>query len=167
MKALICSVLILLSALSYAQTSINSSRYGTLEIQELEYGLASVEHEVELKGENTPTKTRGWLKDFVIIKQTDSIKIAPKANFGTVYIVNAKDTVEIAIDIEWIYPKTVKNDQGEKFKSIRYSTKRPTNIPSASSYSLDADYEMVPGKWIQHLYIDDQRVLTRTFILYK
>ena len=101
---------------------------------------------LKLKGENTPTKTRGWFKDFVIIKQADFIKIAPKANFGTGYIVNAKDTMDISIDIEWIYPKAVKNEQGEKFKSIRYSTKRPTNISSASSYSLDADYEVVPGK---------------------
>jgi hypothetical protein len=167
MKALTCILFLVLPAIAFAQTKTISTKYGTLEIQELDYGLASVEGREEIKVSNTPTKTRGVLEDFVIIKMTDSIQIAPKANFGVVYIVNAKDSIDIDVDIEWIYPKTIKNEQGEKFKSVRYTTKRPTNTASASSYSLDAPYEMVPGKWTENIYIENKLVLTRTFILYK
>ncbi|HVU55244.1 MAG TPA: hypothetical protein VHD83_09325 [Puia sp.] len=42
----------------------------------------------------------------------------------------------------------------------------PTNIPSASSYSLDESYEMVKGNWELNIYIEKKRVLSRTFILY-
>ena len=101
-----------------------------------------------------------------IVDVTDSIEIEPKANFGVMYLVKAKDSVDINVDIEWIYPETIKNEQGKKFKSIRYTTKRPTNTPSASSYSLDEHYELVKGNWEMNIYIENKKVYTKTFILY-
>jgi hypothetical protein len=151
----------------FAQTRFTSQILGSFEFYELDYGLAKVEEGISEKMENTPTKTHGWLKDFAIIKNTDSIVIEPKANFGVVYQIQAKDSVDINLDIEWIYPKTIKDEKGEKFKSVRYTTKRPTNTPSASSYSLDAPYEMVPGKWVVNLYLENKVIYSRTFILYK
>jgi hypothetical protein len=90
----------------------------------------------------------------------------PKANFGVVYIVNGRDKINIDVVIEWIFPEKITNDKGEKFKSIKYTTKRPTNIPSASSYSLDEPYEMVKGDWKMNIYIENKRVCSRTFVLY-
>ena len=89
-----------------------------------------------------------------------------KANFGVVYMVKAKDTVDMDVQIEWIYPKKITNDKGEKFKSIKYTTQRPTNIPSASSYSLDEPYEMVKGRWTMNHYLENKKVYTRSFVLY-
>jgi hypothetical protein len=113
-----------------------------------------------------PTGTHTWLKDFEIINKSDSIQVLPKANFGVVYIVSAKDTVDIEVVIEWIYPEKITNDKGEKFRSIKYRTKRPTNIPSASSYSLDELYEMVKGDWKMNIYIENKKVCSRIFVLY-
>ena len=151
---------------TFAQNIVESKSNGLLEFVELDYGLASVKGGTVENVNNTPTGTHGWLKDFVIVKVTDSVEAVLKANFGTVYIVKAKDTVEIDVVIEWIYPSKVTNDKGEKFKSIKYTTKRPTNIPSASSYSLDASYELVKGIWKQNIYLENKKVYTRTFILY-
>ncbi len=167
MKIFILTFSLLISLPLFAQTKIESQKFGTLQFVELDYGLAKVEEGISEKLEGTPTKTHGWLKDLMIIKVTDSIHIEEKANFGVVYEVRAKDSVDINVDIEWIYPKTVKNEKGEKFKSIRYTTTRPTNTPSASSYSLDAPYEMVPGTWVENLYIENKLVHTRSFFLYK
>ena len=161
---LLCSMLMV--NISYAQTIVQSKAHGSLSFIELEYGQAKVVAGTTEKQENSPTGTRGWLEDFQIIRQTDSIQIALKANFGVVYMVKAKDSVEIDIDIEWIYPEKIKNDKGEKFKSIRYNTKRPTNIPSASSYSLDAPYEMIKGNWKMNIYMENKKVYTKTFVLY-
>ncbi|MTH14145.1 DUF3859 domain-containing protein [Flavobacterium sp. LC2016-01] len=149
----------------FSQAVIKSKSFGTLELKELDYGLSKGEYGTT-ESANTPTGNHIWLKDFAMIKTTDSIKAVKKANFGVVYIVKAKDTVNIPIDIEWIYPEKVTNNKGEKFKSIRYTTERPTNIPSASSYSLDEPYELVKGKWEMNLYIENKRVYTKTFILY-
>jgi hypothetical protein len=151
---------------SFAQTTVVSKTNGLLEFVELDYGIAKVLGRTTDKLENSPTGTHGWLEDFQITKVTDSIQTLPKENFGVVYMVRSKDTVEIDIDIEWIYPEKIKNEKGEKFKSIRYTTKRPTNIPSASSYSLDAPYEMVKGNWKMNIYIENKKLYSRTFYLY-
>jgi hypothetical protein len=54
---------------------------------------------------------------------------------------------------EWIYRKSIQKEKGDKFKSIRYITKGPTNTRFASSYSMDAPYEMVAGPWVVNLYL--------------
>ncbi len=151
---------------TFSQTKVNFKSYGTLEFKELYFGLAKVKGRTIEQLSTSPTGTHGWLEDFEILNKTDSIKVLPKANFGVVYIVNAKDTLDIDVVIEWIYPQKIINDKGEKFKSIKYTTKRPTNIPSASSYSLDEPYEMVKGEWKMNIYIENKRVCNKTFILY-
>lgn len=151
---------------TFSQTTINSKAYGVLEFKELDHGLAKVKDGTTDELKTSPTGTHGWLEDFEIIKMTDSIKAHLKANFGVIYIVNATDTVDIDVVIEWIYPKKITNDKGEKFKSIKYTTKRPTNIPSASSYSLDEPYELIKGDWQMNIYIENKRVCSKTFILY-
>lgn len=109
--------------------------------------------------------SNNMLSQFEIVKKTDSVETKMKAKFGIKYMFTAKDTMDIYVDIEWIYPKTVKNN-GKKFKSIRYTTKRPTNIPSASSYSIDDDFELIKGNWTENIYYQDKLVDTRVFILY-
>jgi hypothetical protein len=152
--------------ISIAQTTVASKTNGLLEFVELDHGLAEVVPGIIEKLKNSPTGTHGWLEDFAIIKVTDSIQVLPKANFGVVYMVKAKDTVDINVVIEWIFPEKMINEKGEKFKSIKYSTKRPTNIPSASSYSLDAPYEMIKGNWEMNIYIEKKKVYSHTFLLY-
>lgn len=166
MKIIIALVALLLSGNSYSQISITSKNYGVLEFVELDHGVAEVVDGTVEKLKKSPTGTHGWLTDFQIVKVTDSVQIKLKANFGIIYVVKAKDTADINIDIEWVYPEKIKNEKGEKFKSVRFTTKRPTNIPSASSYSLDAEYEMKKGNWTLNIYIEDKKVCSRTFLLY-
>lgn len=160
----ILSLLIIQSTLS--QTTVNSKTYGILEFKQLDYGLAKVVDGTTEILNSSPNGTHSWLKDFEIIKVTNSVQALHKANFGIIYIVNSKDTVDIEVVIEWIYPKKITNEKGEIFKSIKYTTKRPTNIPSASSYSLDEPYELVKGDWQMNIYIENKRVCSKTFVLY-
>jgi Domain of unknown function (DUF3859) len=163
----ICTLLtLIIFQTTFSQITVSSKLYGALEFRELDYGLAKVKDGTTEKLSNSPTGNHGWLADFEIIHKSDSIQVLAKANFGVVYIVGAKDTVDIDIVIEWIYPEKITNDKGEKFKSIKYTTRRPTNIPSASSYSLDEPYEMVKGDWKMNIYIESKRVCSKTFVLY-
>ena len=70
------------------------------------------------------------------------------------------------VTIEWIFPGKISNDKGEKYKTVKYTIQRPTNIPSASSYSLDEPYELVKGKWTMNMYIENKKMYSRTFTLY-
>ena len=166
MKFTLSLTAILFFNISFAQVTVSTKAYGQLEFNELDHGLAAVVPGIIEKLKASPNGTHGWLQDFAIVKVTDSIAIQPKANFGVVYIVKAKDTVDIDVAIEWIYPEKIVNEKGEKFKSIKYSTKRPTNIPSASSYSLDEPYEMVKGNWEMNIYVEKKKVYSHTFLLY-
>jgi len=166
MKMIILIATSLFFYTAFAQTTVKSKANGTLEFKELDYGVADVVNGKVEKLKNAPTGNHEWLEDFVITKTTDSVPAMLKTNFGVVYQVIAKDTVDIDVVIEWIYPKKITNEKGEKFKSVKYTTHRPTNIPSASSYSLDAPYELVKGEWKENIYIEDKLVYTKTFILY-
>ncbi len=166
MKVVFTLLTLLVLQTSFSQTTVKSKTLGDLEFKELDYGLAKVNGRTSEKLSTSPTGTHGWLADFEIIDKTYSIQALPKANFGVVYIVNANDTVDIDVVIEWIYPKKITNEKGETFKSIKYTTTRPTNIPSASSYSLDEPYEMVKGDWKMNIYIENKRVCSKTFVLF-
>lgn len=166
MKTTFTFLTLLFFQTAFSQTIVNSRSYGPLEFKELDHGLAKVKEGKSEQDKKNPTGRHVWLEDFEIVNQSDSIQVLPKANFGVVYIVNAKDTADIDVVIEWIYPEKIINDKGKKFKSIKYTTKRPTNIPSASSYSLDEPYEMVKGNWEMNIYIENKRVCNKIFVLY-
>jgi hypothetical protein len=166
MKMIMLIAAILFMKISLAQTTIDSKSNGMLQFVELDHGTAEVVDGKVEKLTSSPTGTHGWLADFVITKVTDSVHLAIKTNFGVVYQVKAKDTVDIDVIIEWIYPVIITNEEGKKFKSIKYTTHRPTNIPSASSYSLDAPYELVKGDWKLNMYIEDKLMYTKIFFLY-
>ena len=166
MKVILTLITLFTFQTLFAQTTIKSKTYGDLEFKELDYGLARVKGRKSEELTTSPTGTHGWLQDFEIIDNNTSIQALAKANFGVVYIVNSKDTVDIDVVIEWIYPKKITNDKGQEFKSIKYTTKRPTNIPSASSYSLDEPYETIKGDWKMNIYIENKKVCTKTFVLY-
>jgi len=134
--------------------------------KELDHRLAKVKGGTTEKLSSSPTGTHSWLEDFEIINHTDSIEVLPKVNFGVVYIVLSKDMVNIDVVIEWIYSKKITNEKGETFRTIKSTTMRPTNIPSASSYSLDEPYESIRGDWQMNMYIDNKLVCSRTFVLY-
>lgn len=150
----------------FAQTIVESKLFGRLVFTEIQYGVAQVVDGISEEMKNSPTGSHGWLKEFEVTKITDSVPAELNANFGVHYIIKSKDTVEIEVEIEWLFPKRMTNNEGKKFKSIRYKTRRPTNIESASSYSLDKPFELIKGNWTENFYIENKLVHTRTFILY-
>lgn len=166
MRLIITIAFLFAFKVAFSQKTINTAEYGQLEFKVLDYGTAKVEGRTSDKLNSSPTGDHGWLTDFQITQTTDSVKAQPKANFGLVYIVNSKDTVDINVEIEWIYPKRITNDKGEIFKKVRYPTKRPTNTQSASSYTIDEPYELIKGDWQVNIYISKQRVCSKIFILY-
>ncbi|NIG57138.1 DUF3859 domain-containing protein [Chitinophaga sp. Cy-1792] len=164
MKSLAFIVAFFATTTLYAQ--IPQSQKGTLDFRILNFGIAAVVEGTSDRLDGTPTRTHGWLQDLQIVKVTDSIPLKQKQNFGIVYQVDAKDTIMIAVDIEWIFPVAITNEKGASYKSVRYTTKRPTNIPSGSTYSLDEPYEMVKGEWVENIYIGNQKVGSKTFFVY-
>jgi len=162
-------LLISVSLFSMCSAQTNLTTVGDVKFTELNYGIANgVRANSDLNGIVVKPAVgvgNNTLSQFEIVKKTDSVEAKMKAKFGIEYMFTAKDTMDIYVDIEWIYPKVLENN-GRKFKSIRYTTKRPTNIPSASSYTIDDNFELVKGNWTEKIYYQDKLVDTRVFILY-
>ncbi|MCW3467625.1 DUF3859 domain-containing protein [Chitinophaga nivalis] len=166
MKIIVFIIILFSNVSLFAQTTLKSKKNGTLNFSILDYGITQVVHGSIEQLKASPTGTRGWLKDLQMLKVTDSIPLKLEQNFGIIYLVEAKDTIDIDVDIEWIYPDKITNEQGETFKSIRYTTKRPTNIPSGSTYGLNAPYEMVQGKWVINIYIENKKMGSKSFLVF-
>jgi len=162
MKSIIIFATFLLAYTSSAQTGQEQE----VKFVEINHGVAEVVLGTTEVLKNSPTGNRGYLSGFAITKTTDSVHTELKANFGVEYMLVSKDTVDIEVVIEWIFPEKIKNDEGKKFKSLKYSTQRPTNIPTASSYSLDKNFELVKGEWKMNIYVKEKLLYSKTFILY-
>ena len=163
-KLLLISILVYNVALS--QTIIKTKNYGILEFKEFDYGLASVVSETKAKLDKSPTGNRNWIEGFEIVKVTDSIPLFPKTHFGSIYVINSKNTMELETEIEWIFPQKIINDKGKSFKTLKYKTVKTTNKFTSSSYGLDEPYELVKGKWILNIFIENKIIYTKTFILF-
>ena len=159
MKILLLAIAIAFSQLTYSQISI--------EFAELDYGLAQVGDRRPMKADNVPTGERNVSTTLDFVEHTDSIQIAPKASFGIMYMLKAIDSVDINVDVEWIFPKKMVDDKGNKYKSIRYTSKKPTNTELGNTYTFDEQYEMIEGKWILNIYYENKKLFSRTFIVYK
>lgn len=152
--------------ISQAGFSQKTGKYGDLKFEEINYGRVVTKNGTIRETKDSPTGKHRWGDNLKLIRTTDSIPIFKNAAFGVIYNIKAKDTIDIDVDVEWIFPKTITNDKGQQFKSIRYTTKRPTNILSASSYTLEERYEMIKGNWILNIYIENKQVYSKTFVLF-
>ncbi len=162
--ALLITLFFFTSSIAQKNTKIQTDK--DFQFVELNYGLADIVRDSTAQLANSPTGTHGFLSGYELTKVTDSVLPKIKANFGVVYMIKAIDTTDIDVVIEWIYPKKITNYKGQKFLSVKYTTQRPTNTPSGSSYTLDEPYEIVKGNWIINIYLKDKLLYTKTFILY-
>jgi Domain of unknown function (DUF3859) len=158
------AILMMLTNCAVAQN--HQTKDGKFEFVELSHGIAKVVEGTSEKLKNSPTGTRGILRDFEIAIVTDSVEIKPKANFGILYTIKSKEDTDIDVTFEWIYPEKIETEKGKKIKSLKFTLTRPSNYDIASSYSLDTPSEMVKGNWTLNIYIKDELLFTRTFVLY-
>lgn len=158
------TMFLLVGNLAFAQT--RQTKDGVFEFVELNHGIAKIVEGTTEKLKNSPTGTRGVLQNFEIAIVTDSVEIKPKANFGILYTIKSKQDIDIDVTFEWIYPEKIKTEDGKKIKSLQFTLSRPTNTEIASSYSLDTPSEMVKGNWTLNIYIKEEKLFTRTFVLY-
>lgn len=150
----------------FSLVSINAQKNKTVEFVEINHGMLKVGGEKTQVLANSPTGSRGLLETFEFIKVTDSVPAVLKNNFGIEYMLKTPDSTDIDVTIEWIYPEKIENNEGKKFKSIKYTTQRYTNEPTLSSYSLDEPYEVVKGTWTMRIYAYSKLLYTKSFVLY-
>jgi hypothetical protein len=114
---------------------------------------------------NSPTGFRSYLEDFAVINKTDSIEMKLGSRFGVEYQLVSSKELSIPLEAEWVFPRKIINTEGKAFKNLRYNTSRSTNEKTFSSYSLDKEFELVPGRWTFRLYFKKKIIYQRYFYL--
>ncbi len=100
-----------------------------------------------------------------ILEHTDTIKLSKGVQFGIEYILEAPSAKPITITTIWTFPKTMTNDQGKKFDLAKYNIEKYTNQYTYSNYTLEDDYEMIPGKWNIKILFNNEELLNKDFYL--
>tara|TARA_B100000809_G_scaffold86653_1_gene85017 strand:- start:9978 stop:10256 length:279 start_codon:yes stop_codon:yes gene_type:complete len=89
----------------------------------------------------------------------------PNIEFGIEFIVKAKKSKAIKIDIVLTYPTPIKNEKGQIFRNYKDHEKIWTNDKTWTGYVLNKDYELVPGLWTYEVFYKDKLLYTKIFKL--
>jgi hypothetical protein len=101
-----------------------------------------------------------------LIKTTDSIPAQIGVQFAIMYRLNSKKNKTIPVNIIWVYPKGMTDVNGLEISETSYIIKKKTNIYEYSNYTLENECEVVKGKWVFKMIIDNEQVYEKYFYLY-
>lgn len=144
-------------------TSKNVSPACKINFKEIGHGVSESNVIVRDPMSKSPTGLRSYSDDYKIIVSTDTIPGKKGSRFGVVYELQSSDDTVVTLKVEWIYPKKIVNNDGQSFRALKYKTTRSTNQETYSSYILDEDYEVVPGKWIFRLSYNKKKIYEHVF----
>lgn len=132
-----------------------------LRLVELDYGISSADIEQKEKLVTSPSETHlvmGGVPHFQ--KKTDSIPATLGTQFAVAYRLEYEKEVVIPITIRWNFPEGMKDAKGRRVHETEYVIERPVKADLYTSYVLETQNELVPGKWtLTILY--QRRVLYR------
>ncbi len=142
--------------------------YGT---EIIEYGIYKVEDKPKIiPNSEIPGGIQKKIKKSVLITNTDHIPAILNTKFGIRYLIKGKpDGAQVKTRTKWIYPEAGMRDPdtGRVYDHIEYSSTDRIGKPQYSGYSLEEEWELIPGEWILQVWIDNKKLIEKRFILYK
>ncbi|WP_018343811.1 DUF3859 domain-containing protein [Cytophaga aurantiaca] len=160
MKKLILGVFVIVLT-----SATNKSQKLNLKFVEIGYGICETEEVFTKKNKEAPTGTQAFSDGFVLIKQTDTIPAILGQQFGVTYEIQSANDKSIDVEQAWIFPQEMINNEGQKFKEIRYTLKKSVNRMSFSTYSFDKKYEIVKGQWTFQMLHKGVKIYERKFFV--
>lgn len=151
---------ILISFSVFAQNSTN------VKVKELNYGKSKVEKLYETKMKKSPSAHHNTTADkLYIIKKTDTIEAKLGEQIGIEYKLISDKTEIISIDITWIFPEGMKDQNGKVIKKLTYESLKVTNEYTYSNYTLEGENEIVKGKWFFIISKSGKELYRKSFLL--
>ncbi len=151
--------------ISLSSGCITNYKPSSVEVIELNYGLCETENLYNEKMDASPSGNYMRSTDFKLIAKTDTIPAKIGQEFGVSYIIKSDETNDVLTEQIWIYPETIKNQDGKVFSELRYKVGKTTNIRTYSSYILEKECEVVAGEWTYQIYYGGVKVYEKKFIL--
>jgi hypothetical protein len=104
------------------------------------------------------------------VTNATTMEIRKGLNFGFEYrLVGSPDGAKVAIRKVTIFPAPgVRNPKtGEVVTRDDYIEMNAIGQPGLKAYSIDNDWEAVPGDWVQQIWFGEQKLAEETFTLTK
>ncbi len=147
-------------------TVLKNTKSEKIELRVLNYGRSSAKLLYTKKDNNMPSGNKRTTDyELTILEHTDTIKLIKDVQFGIEYVIESPTTKPITLTTVWTFPTTMINDLGKKYDMIKYDIEKYTNQYTYSNYTLEADYEMIPGKWNVKIFNKDKMLLDKDFYL--
>ena len=138
----------------------------TVKIKELSYGTSSSKILTTEHLKNSPSGNH-IVSDYKlnIIKKSDDVEAKIGVQFGSEYIIYAKENKPIELTIKWTYPKGVTDKMGKELFETKYNIIKMTNEYSYSNFTIEDKNELVKGDWILEIFTDNSKLYKRVFHL--
>ncbi|MFN3403504.1 MAG: DUF3859 domain-containing protein [Cytophagaceae bacterium] len=144
MKGLITIIGSFLFSISVIAQTSNS-----LQVKELNYGKSTVQKLYETKMKKSPSGHHNITAEKLnIVKRTDTIEAKIGEQFGIEYELISKKNETIKIQITWLFPEGMKDQNGKEIRKLTYEIPKNTNEYTYSNYTLEDENEVVKGQWV-------------------
>lgn len=157
---------IILFSILFIKSSFGQIPNQVFQFTELSYGIYQSKSVAKDGRISEATTEHSVIDDIILVKKTDRVKAKLGVEFGAAYVLKSSRSDTITLEIEWVYPKEIKDPTNEaKVKNIRYAIELPTNFENNSNYTLESDYEVVTGEWQLNIYFKNKAIYRKTFTL--
>jgi hypothetical protein len=159
----IFAICLLLAAASSAAQAATVKR-----VEITEFGIYTSHTDKTLDAPGAATGVTKLVSDIDLIKSTTTVPARVGVNFGFRYrIVGEGKTVTIK-KITHIPEPGIRNPAtGNTVVTSVVNIERTIGDVHFTSYSLDQDFEVVPGTWTMEIWIDDRKWASQSFELVK
>ena len=162
MKALFFTISLLLSSLSHAAGSIES----TIE----EYGIYKSVGALDTYASNGTAAKHSTFGTYVFVKKTEKVHLAKGVSFGFVWSASGfpnENSISITHLLE--HPPLRTPDGSTVTESKETYFYKPVNgkIKHTEGYSFSEEFELVEGQYKFTVFYKDKAIVTKTFIAAK
>ena len=162
MKRNLLIFLILTGATSYAMADQSIS------IKILDYGIAGAS---DTSREDNKDVISGYItsgKNITIKETTERIPATMGINFGFHYLVMSAEDKNIVLDVKVLHPPlTNPNTQETKVSDEWQERAHCLMFKGFEGWTFDNDWELVPGEWIVQIYYKGEKLVEKSFVIYK
>lgn len=164
-RILVCSILasLLMTGVAAAQT--------VTRIDVLDFGLYSATTNKQQAAPGSAAGTMNIVGNIAFYQHTDKVPARVGTRFGVKYaVVGSPDGAEVELQVVWRLPEPgLRNPKtGNVYRETHQTMTRVIgDRDNVRGYSLDAEWELVPGNWTLELWSGDRKLASRTFTLYR
>lgn len=136
-----------------------------IKFHELRYGICETDELYQQQMTNSPSGHQVVSDRFRLIARTDTIPGALQQQFGVEYILESKAKGHVPVEQVWIFPQTLYNDNGQSFDEVRFTTEKPLNEKTYTTYMMEKDFEVVKGNWTFQMWYGGNKIYERSFFV--